>query len=106
MTAQEERRYHRRVALFHQARGMALASARDLAERLFDRDREQDPRRSCVECKHLKQRSFETEWGNTRHEVGCWAGGESIDFENLHRCERFAWQQPTQYPELFPLGDA
>ena len=106
MTAQEERRYHRRIHLFHQARGMELGPARELAERLFDRDRDHDTRHSCVECAHLKQRSLPNEWGNTRNDLGCWAGAESVDFECLHHCARFEWQMPTKHPELFPLGAA
>ena len=48
----EDRTYKARLALFVD-RGLSVADAETLANRLKGRDREQDERRLCLECKHL-----------------------------------------------------
>jgi hypothetical protein len=52
MTGAELDAYAGRVALFHD-RGLTLARAEVLADRLLARDRDGDERRTCLECVHL-----------------------------------------------------
>lgn len=97
MTEHEESRYHRRVAMFHQALGMRLVNAQQLAERLFDRDRHgDDDRHSCAECAHLRQTRVRDCWGDlVRGAAACGAGQLVLDMEEcLHHCAHFAWQTP------------
>ena len=46
-------RFKFRAALFVR-RGMSVADAETLADRLFERDHERDDRRVCVECAHMR----------------------------------------------------
>ncbi len=86
-------RFKFRAALFKR-RGLDERYAEELADRMFERDFEQDDRRMCIECKHLQQsgRCFAASQGwmpkNTtqRHEPVR---------DLFQRCECFDWQKPA-----------
>jgi len=68
-TRQEETRFTRRINLF-----FGRVDAKELAQRLMIRDREQDDRRLCLECRHFKPHRLECnnfEWaGFTQPKLG------------------------------------
>ena len=68
-TRVEEARFTRRINLF-----FGRVDAKELAQRLMIRDREQDDRRLCLECRHFKPHRLECnnfEWaGFTQPKLG------------------------------------
>lgn len=65
-----------RMMLF-EGKGIATQEAQALANRLSERDRQQDDRRSCAECKH---------WYAGRCKIARYPIGEST-IQTLHRCK-------------------
>ena len=68
-TRQEEARFTQRMNLF-----FGRVDAKELAQRLMIRDRDQDDRRLCLECRHFKPHRLECnnfEWaGFTQPKLG------------------------------------
>ena len=68
-TQQEEARFTQRINIF-----FGRTDAKELAKRLMIRDREQDDRRLCLECRHFKSHRLECnnfEWaGFTQPKLG------------------------------------
>lgn len=81
-TRQEEVRFNHRMNLF-----FGRTDAKELAQRLMIRDREQDDRRLCLECRHFKPHRLECnnfEWaGFTQPKLG------SNWVNQLQRCMGF-----------------
>lgn len=80
MTERECNRFQARLRLFAR-RGLDAVTAFDVAERLWQRDRDYDDRRLCVECAHLMRG-----WRCKKK--------EAVLADVLQRCPAFAWEVP------------
>lgn len=80
-TEREARRFVFREALFRR-RGESPIEAEKLAERLLQRDRDDDERRLCIEC------------ANVRPPYRC-AVGDAAVRDVFQRCDRFSWERPS-----------
>jgi hypothetical protein len=78
--ARDDKRFQFRLALFIK-RGIDAARAFDIAERLWQRDRDLDTRRLCLECKHLRRG-----WNCAKN--------EAVLTDVLQRCPLFSWEMP------------
>lgn len=78
-----------------QSKGLRLGDAQALADRLVIRDREQDSRRTCLECQHLAGRQRCAQW--QRAGIGSPAIPADL-LALLQRCDAFTSTTQTAQP--------